>query len=124
MGVCCSAENEKGNLDMAGLKKKRTTYAPGSVEDNDSIYREEVNQVWKDYDTGASGKLERKEAFKFLQACMKEVTGQEPTQDEIEKNFEVMDLDGSGDIDKEEAFKFLKGYKIGHQLKVLMGIDD
>ena len=45
---------------------------------------------------------------------MQEVTGQEPSQKEIDMNFETMDLDGSGDIDKEEAFKFLKGYKIGH----------
>ena len=45
---------------------------------------------------------------------MKEVTGEEPTKADIERNFTTMDLDKSGDIDKEEAFKFLKGYKIGH----------
>ena len=38
---------------------------------------------------------------------MKEVTGKDPSEKELERNFQIMDLDKSGDIDKEEAFKFL-----------------
>ena len=51
---------------------------------------------------------------------MKEVTGNDPSQEELERNFEIMDEDMSGDIDKEEALKFLKGFRIGHALKALM----
>ena len=42
------------------------------------------------------------------------MTGEEPTEENVKKNFKEMDLDGSEDIDKEEATKFLKGYRIGH----------
>ena len=51
---------------------------------------------------------------------IEEVTGEAPTEDELERNFEIMDEDHSGDIDKEEAIKFLKGFRIGHALKNLM----
>ena len=54
---------------------------------------------------------------------MKEVTGNDPTEKELQRNFEIMDLDKSGDIDKEEAFKFIKGFRIGHALKSLMSTE-
>ena len=47
---------------------------------------------------------------------LKEYTGKEPSEEEIQRNFDNMDADNSGDIDKEEAQKFLKGYELGRQL--------
>ena len=51
---------------------------------------------------------------------MEEVTGEAPTQEEIESNFKILDEDKSGDVTKEETFKFIKGYRIGHALKEMM----
>ena len=90
----------------------------GSSEDHK--YREEVEQVWREYDKSGTGLLEKNEAFEFLKKTIKEVTGNDPTEEELERNFEIMDEDMSGDIDKEEALKFLKGFRIGHALKALM----
>ena len=76
-----------------------------------------VDDAWKNFDDNGNGRLEKEEAFKFLTQVMKEVTGKDPSEKELERNFQIMDLDKSGDIDKEEAFKFLKGFKVGHILK-------
>ena len=45
---------------------------------------------------------------------LKEYSGKEPTEAELEKNFLAMDVDKSGDIDKNEALKFLKGFSLGN----------
>ena len=34
---------------------------------------------------------------------LKEYTGKDPTEEELERNFQFMDYDKSGDIDKSEA---------------------
>ena len=64
--------------------------------------------------------LDQKEAYAFLKDMMEEVTGDAPTQEEIESNFKILDEDKSGDVTKEETFKFIKGYRIGHALKEMM----
>ena len=87
---------------------------------DDSEYRKQVDDIWKNFDEDKNGKLERHEAEKFLKSILKEVTGKDPSEKELARNFEIMDLDKSGDIDKEEAYKFLKGFKVGHVLKELM----
>ena len=48
------------------------------------------------------------------------MTGSEPTDDEIERNFTIIDEDGSGTLDKEEVLKFLKGFSLGLTLRNLM----
>ena len=82
--------------------------------------REQIAAIWQKYDTNGNGILDKKEAHKFLRDYMYEVTGEEPTLEDVERNFDTMDTDKSNDIDKEECLKFLKGFKIGHQLKILM----
>ena len=34
---------------------------------------------------------------------LKQYQGRDPTEEELERNFNMMDYDGSGDIDKKEA---------------------
>ena len=45
---------------------------------------------------------------------LKEMTGEEPTQDDLNRNFILMDTNDSGDVTKEECLKFLKGLKVGN----------
>ena len=49
-----------------------------------------------------------------------EYNGSAPTEDEVNKNFDIMDIDGSGDISKEEAQKYIKGYELGATLKSIL----
>ena len=48
------------------------------------------------------------------------MTGQPPTDEEIERNFNIIDEDGNGTLDKEEVLKFLKGFGLGFTLRNLM----
>ena len=48
------------------------------------------------------------------------MTGSEPTDDELERNFHIIDEDASGALDKEEVLKFLKGFGLGFTLRNLM----
>ena len=48
------------------------------------------------------------------------MTGSEPNDDELERNFAIIDEDASGTLDKEEVLKFLKGFSLGFQLRNLM----
>ena len=86
----------------------------------DKKLQEEVEEIWAKYDINKNGVLDQKEAYAFLDDIMNEVTGQHPTQQEIESNFKILDEDGSGDVSKEETFKFIKGYRIGHALREMM----
>ena len=79
-------------------------------------YKKEVEEKWSKYDENKDGRLDKKEAKKFLVDIIKEVKGEIPSKDEIERQFCKMDADASGDIDKEEAIKFLRGYRVGHLL--------
>ena len=74
----------------------------------------EIAEIWKKYDTDNSGKLEKDEAFRFMSDCMKELTGDEQTEEDLENHFAKMDVDKSGDIDKEECFRFLGAFRRGH----------
>ena len=119
---CCAAEPDVSKELKTVAKKASPPVKMGEAED--SKYKEEVEQVWREYDKSGTGLLEKQEAFEFLKKTIKEVTGNDPTEDELERNFEIMDEDNSGDIDKEEALKFLKGFRIGHALKALMNDDE
>ena len=48
------------------------------------------------------------------------MTGSDPTDDELERNFNIIDEDASGTLDKEEVLKFLKGFGLGFTLRNLM----
>ena len=48
------------------------------------------------------------------------MTGSDPTDDELERNFSIIDEDASGTLDKEEVLKFLKGFGLGFTLRNLM----
>ena len=48
------------------------------------------------------------------------MTNSEPTDDELERNFNIIDEDASGNLDKEEVLKFLKGFNLGFSLRNLM----
>ena len=84
-----------------------------------AYYKDKVEQIWLEYDKDRSGKLEKKEVMAFLQKTLWELTGEQPSNIELERNFKIMDLDRIGDIDKEECYKFLKGFHIGHVLRQL-----
>ena len=67
-----------------------------------------------------SGRLDRDEAFAFLRMILKQYTNEDPSDEELEKNFNLMDADKSGDIDKDECHKFLKGFELGLELKEML----
>ena len=48
------------------------------------------------------------------------MTGSEPTDEELDRNFNIIDEDASGTLDKEEVLKFLKGFGLGFTLRNLM----
>ena len=89
-------------------------------EVDDAAERARVEQIWKQYDTNNSGVLEKDQAKAFLMDELKNMTGSEPTEDELERNFNIIDEDASGSLDKEEVLKFLKGFGLGFTLRNLM----
>ena len=127
MGACCQTNSEELKTEVI-LKKTQdkkstapTPVAPLSTNENEDIaLKQEVEDIWKKYDTNNNGVLSKKEAYAFLEDMMKEVTGDAPTQDEIESNFRILDEDQSGDVSKEETYKFIQGYRIGHSLREMM----
>ena len=56
-----------------------------------------------------------------MQSYILVMTGNDPSKDELLRNFERMDLDENGNINKEECFKFMKGFNIGNILKEILG---
>ena len=131
MGACCQTNSEelKTEVIIKNTQDKRSaTPTPASLtpaplntnENEDKALKKEVEDIWKKYDINNNGVLDKKEAYAFLDDMMKEVTGQAPTQEEIESNFRILDEDQSGDVSKEEAFKFIKGYRIGHSLREML----
>ena len=89
-------------------------------EVDDAKERARVEEIWKIYDTNNSGVLEKEQAKAFLLDELKTMTGSEPTEDELERNFNIIDEDASGTLDKEEVLKFLKGFGLGFTLRNLM----
>ena len=112
MGAACCQSNtdEKAefklekNVEDVSLMKPDSTSKPVIMGTNeDKKLQEEVDEIWAKYDINKNGVLDQKEAYAFLDDMMNEVTGQHPTQQEIESNFKILDEDGSGDVSKEEA---------------------
>ena len=86
------------------IRSATPTPAPLNTNENEDVaLKKEVDDIWKKYDTNNNGVLSQKEAYAFLEDMMKEVTGQAPTQEEIESNFRILDEDHSGDVSKEET---------------------
>ena len=127
MGATCCGNNEsesKSEVNLKNMAKEPSapqTRPPAIMGTNEDIkLRDEVDAIWLKYDLNKNGVLDRDEAYAFLKDMMSEVTGQIPTQEEIESNFRILDEDGSGDVSKEETYKFIKGYRIGHALREMM----
>ena len=89
-----------------------------SLEDQKE--RKRVEQIWAKFDTDNSGVLNKEQGKLFLQQELETMTGQPPTDEEIERNFSIIDEDGNGSLDKEEVLKFLKGFGLGFTLRNLM----
>ena len=51
--------------------------------------------------------LENDQAIKFLEKSLAEMSGSEPTKEEIEMNFAAIDIDANNVLDKEEVQKYL-----------------
>ena len=84
-------------------------------------YKSEVEKIWEQYDLDGSGTLDKQEAFTFLREFIGDLTGNVPGEQELEDQFFNLDEDESGEITKEEAVRYLRGYRAGHQLKLIMG---
>ena len=76
-----------------------------------------VERIWKEFDVDGDGKLKREEAYNFLRSNLKEMSGREPTEQQLEKNFNIIDADKSGDLSKKEVYRYLKGFEMGAILK-------
>ena len=127
MGADCNNCNESSTSQTqrrdrlkANRAMKTTTV---QVSEDEAAYRRKVDKIWEQYDINGDGVLSKEEVVPFLKATLREVTGKEPSKDELDRNFSEMDRDKSGDIDKEECFKFLQGFHLGHNLRQLMGTE-
>ena len=113
MGACCETnprdlnEQEIRNIRAETPDDFALTASEAKIEAADW---EKVEEIWRDYDIDRNGTLEKDEAFAFLRVMLKEYTGKDPTDADLERNFKIMDEDESGDINKQEAQKFLKGF--------------
>ena len=79
--------------------------------------RQKVDSIWEEFDDNKSGVLEKDQAIKFLKKSLAEMSGTDPTKEEIEMNFVAIDVDGNGVLDKEEVQRYLKGFEMGAALK-------
>ena len=121
MGTNCCCNTD----ETEQIRKARSVKFPIAtmqrIED-ETYYRQKVEKIWVDYYKGqGNGNLNKEEAKTFLRDIMTELTGKEPTEDELERKFKHVDKNGNGEINKEEAFIFLKGFHLDCKLKSLMG---
>ena len=130
MGTCCETEipnasvNETpGKKQIKGIKTQIMTpkVTINIMNGSEDDYRQQIDTIWEVYDEDKSGVLDEEEAKKLLKVIIKEVTGTEPTQSELKRNFMKMDKDRSGDIDKEECIAYLRGVRMGQKLKMITG---
>ena len=126
MGACCDSKQVG---DQSQQKKKdiggslTSNYAAQQLSKSaieDDAERKRVEEIWAQFDIDNSGVLNRTEGKAFLMQELENMTGQPPTDEEIERNFNIIDEDGSGTLDKEEVLKFLKGFGLGFTLRNLM----
>ena len=68
-----------------------------------------VGIIFDRYDTSNTGKLNRMEAFTFMQDTLgNESTGENITDDLFNQLFNSINLDGTGQINKREMLLFIK----------------
>ena len=123
MGACCDNRSESAAGEKRGPKQIKSSYAAQKLnvpEVDDAKERARVEEIWKKFDTNNSGVLEKEQAKAFLLEELTALTGTDPTDDELERNFNIIDEDASGTLDKEEVLKFLKGFGLGFTLRNLM----
>ena len=124
MGACCKGTTQvesvrkPQNIDALGSNYAAQQLSKSAIEDD--AERKRVEEIWKKFDTNNNGSLDRSEGKAFLQQELETMTGQPPTDEEIERNFNIIDEDGNGTLDKEEVLKFLKGFGLGFTLRNLM----
>ena len=123
MGACCDNRSESAAMQKGGAKQLKSNYNASKLNMpamDDAKERARVEEIWKKFDTNKSGKLEKDQAKLFLLEELASLTGAEPTDDELERNFNIIDEDANGSLDKEEVLKFLKGFGLGFTLRNLM----
>jgi len=76
----------------------------------DENLRAIIDQIWDNYDTDASGKLDKEESRKFVREALVEFGGSadECTEEAFEECFAQFDRDGSGFIEKDEMINVIK----------------
>ena len=50
-----------------------------------------MDKIWKEFDTNNNGKLEKDEAMKFLKEMLPELIGDDPSDEMLERNFNLLD---------------------------------
>ena len=123
MGACCDNRSEvagQKERNISSLQSKTAGKQMVLPEVDDAAERARVEEIWKQFDVDGNGYLSRDEAKAFLTVELKTLTGTDPTEDELERNFNIIDEDASGTLDKEEVLKFLKGFGLGFTLRNLM----
>ena len=115
MGTVCNSQEESTQnrtRDSYRPKKLNLGMEADQASQDEILYRKKVDKIWKEFDTNNNNRLEKDEATKFLKEILPELIGEAPTDEMIERSFNIMDKNGSGDIDKEECFQFLVGFRI------------
>ena len=128
MGACCDSRDAAPQPGAKGkdIKAMSSAYAAEQLTKSaieDQKERQRVEEIWAKFDVDGSGVLNREEGKAFLMQELENMTGQPPTDEEIERNFSIIDEDGNGSLDKEEVLKFLKGFGLGFTLRNLMRAD-
>ena len=67
-----------------------------------------VDDLWQQYDTDDNGCLDKQETKRFIRETLKEMGGQEFTDEEFETIFQEFDKDGNGTIEKDEMAIFIR----------------
>ena len=125
MGACCDSRTESAvsgqkAKNIGGLTSKTSQQAKVIEVPDDSAERARIEEIWKQFDTDGNGYLNRTEGYAFLKVELKSLTGSEPTEEELERNWNIIDDDANDVLDKEEVLKFLKGFGLGFTLKAMM----
>lgn len=79
-----------------------------SIEDNEQIIDNMINQIWDQYDLDNSGVLDKAETRRFVKKVLFNMGEREFKEEEFVKLFEDFDTDGNGFITRQEMKSFLK----------------